>query len=51
VRNAAMTEAKPWGNWPQLNKQLEQRLRRRAGELGLMTDRNIWVWKHKSERP
>ena len=29
----------------------KQRLRREAEELGLISDRNIWVWKPKSERP
>ena len=29
----------------------KQRLRRKAEELRSISDRNIWVWKPKSERP
>jgi hypothetical protein len=29
----------------------KQRLRRKAEELGLISDRNIWVWKPKNEGP
>ena len=29
----------------------KQQLRRKAEELGLISDRNIWVWKPKNEGP
>jgi hypothetical protein len=39
------------GSGPDLAGQRKQRLRRKAEEVGLISDRNNWVWKPKRERP